>query len=293
MRSRFGTATALILIVLTGASRLYASGHGPVFAGATPVNGRGGWTLDQAFTVRTGDDGERSEMLKTMLSYGITEEVQLSVSAPLAMRDGNLSQARMMSLMSSDKELEALVGYRFHKKPVGIGGRLESTLYVGGTLPFEMRRGAEQAGTPRPAAGASAEVAVATGYASRGHYVWVGGGLQRFFERKNERLGSSRLVTAVYGYRPPVLRTEAGKPDLRFFGEMTFEDRTAASIAGLNIDSARTVFAGPTTLFLYKAFGVAGGVLFPVHQSIGRTRVKEGMRVAVNVSYFFWPKGHQ
>jgi hypothetical protein len=292
MTSRYRSATA-VLLVMAGASRLYASGHGPVFAAATPVNGRGGWTCDQAFTVRTGDDGEQSEMLKTMLSYGITEEVQLSVSVPVAMHDGNLSHARMMSLMSSDKELEGLVGYRFHKKPVGIGGRLESTFYVGGTVPFEVRRGTEQPGTPKPAAGASVEVAVATGYASRAHYVWVGGGLQRFFERKNERLGSSRLVTAVYGYRPPVLRTEAGKPDLRFFGEMTFEDRTAATVAGLNIDGARTVFAGPTTLFLYKAFGAEGGVLFPVYQTIGRTRVKEGIRVAVNVSYFFWPKGHQ
>jgi hypothetical protein len=293
MTSRFQGAIALVLIFMAGASRSDASGHGPVFAAATPVNGRGGWTLDQAFTVRAGDDGEHSEMLKTMLSYGITEEVQLSVSVPLAMHDGNLSQARMMSLMSSDKELEGLVGYRFHKKPVGIGGRFESTLYVGGTLPFEVRRGDVQAGTPRPAAGASVEVAASTGYASRSHYVWVGGGVQRFFERKNERLGSSRLATVVYGYRPPFLRTEAGKPDLRFFGEATFEDRTAATVAGLNIDSARTVFAGPTTLFLYKAFGIEGGVLFPVYQSIGRTRVKERMRVAVNVSYFFWPKGHQ
>jgi hypothetical protein len=291
MTTRFHAAASL-LIILASASRSFASGHGPVFGAATPVNGRGGWTLDQTFTTRTSDDDDRSTMLKTMLTYGITEDVQLSVSVPLAMHDGNLSQARMMSLMSSDKELEGLVGYRFHRRPVGIGGRFESTVYVGGTLPFELRRGIKQPGTPAPSAGASIEVGIATGYASRAHYVWVGGGLQRFFERQNERLGSSRLVTAVYGYRPRFLRKEAGKPDLRFFGEATFEDRTAATIAGLDVDSARTAFAGPTTLFLYKAFGLEGGVLFPMYQSNGRTRVRERTRVAVNVSYFFWPKGH-
>jgi hypothetical protein len=286
----FVTLCAAIVVFVFARSSL-ASGHGPVFASATPVNGRGGWTIDQAFTVREGDDDTRSTMIKTMVSYGITEDIQLSVSAPLAMRDGNLGPARMMSLMSSDKELEGLVGYRFHKRPVGIGGRFESTLYAGGSLPFEVRRGAVRAGSPRPAAGASLEIGAATGYASRAHYVWLGGGVQRFFERKGDRIGSSRLATVVYGYRPPFLRTEAGKPDLRFFGEATVEDRSAATVAGGPVDAARTLFAGPTTLLLYKAFGVEGGVLFPVHQSSESGRVQERIRLALNVSYFFWPRG--
>ena len=276
------------LLWLASPNVALASGHGPVFGIATPVNGRGGWTLDQVFTTRTGENGESSEMLKTMVTYGITEELQLSVSLPLAMHDGNLSPARMMSLMSSDKEIEGLVGYRFHKRPVGIGGRFESTVYGGGTLPFEVRRGAVRAGQPRPAVGASLEVGVATGYASRAHYFWVGGGIQGFFQRKQDRYGASRLVTAVYGYRPRPLRAD-GKPDLRFFGEATFEDRGATTLAGRTVDAARTLFAGPTTLFLYKAWGLEGGVLFPVHQTVGTTRVKERARLAVNVSYFFWP----
>lgn len=271
-----------------------ASGHGPVFGATTPTLGRGGWSVDQAFTIRSGDDDQRSTMIKTMISYGITEEVQLSVSLPIAMHDGNLSQARMMSLMSSDKEMEGLVGYRFHKRPVGIGGRFESTVYLGGTVPFEAERGAVQAGVPGIAAGASAEVAIATGYASRSHYVWVGGGLQHFFERQQERIGPSRLATVVYGYRPPALRTEAGKPDLRFFGEATFEDRGASTVAGQPVDSARTLFAGPTALLLYKAFGVEGGVLFPVTATTTSGRAKERFRAAINFSYFFWPqRGHQ
>jgi hypothetical protein len=31
-----------------------ASGHGPVFGAATPTLGRGGWSVDQAWTLRAG-----------------------------------------------------------------------------------------------------------------------------------------------------------------------------------------------------------------------------------------------
>lgn len=280
---------AVVIVLLAG--RALASGHGPVFGAATPVNGRGGWTLDTAFTSRIADDGEHSEMLKTMLSYGWTEDLQLSASLPLAMHDGDLSPARMMSAMSSDKDFESLLGYRFHRRPVGIGGRFESTVYAGGTIPLEIRHGSGPLNTSSPAIGPSVELGIATGYASRAHYFWAGGGWQRFFERDGDRLGASRLATIVYGYRPPQLRTEAGKPDLRFFGEATFEDRGDSLVGGQQRDGARTLFAGPTTLLLYKAWGAEAGVLFPVHQSIATGRANERVRIAINVSYFFWPGG--
>jgi hypothetical protein len=223
-------------------------------------------------------------MLKTMLSYGVTENLQLSVSLPLAMGDGRLAGARMMSLMSSDRELEGLVGYRFQRRTIGIGGRQESTVYVGGTVPLEIRR-------VGIGAGPSIEMGAATGYASRAHYVWVGGGVQHFFDRAGDRLGESRLATAVYGYRPPALRTESGKPDLRFFVEATAEDRAADRIAGVTVgDGARTIFVGPTALLLYKAIGVEGGVLFPAYQRIDASHNAERFRIAVNFAYFFWLK---
>ena len=133
-----------------------------------------------------------------MLSFGITENLQLSASLPLAMTAGDLPPARMMSLMSSDRELEALAGYRFQRRTIGIGGRQESTLYVGGTVPFESRRGGVRAGP-------SLELGIATGYASRAHYVWIGGAVQHYRPRGPEsqptdRLGDSRLATVVYGY---------------------------------------------------------------------------------------------
>src|SRR5439155_4005459 len=99
---------AFIVVALCSPATAGASGHGPVFGAATPTLGRGGWSVDQAWTLRAGDDEQRQQMLKTMLSFGITENLQLSGSFPLAMSDGSLTPARMMSAMSSDREFEAL-----------------------------------------------------------------------------------------------------------------------------------------------------------------------------------------
>lgn len=273
-----------ILIASWLTSPALAAGHGPVFGAATPVLGRGGWSIDQAWTLRTGDADQRQQMLKTMLSFGITEDWQVSGSFPLAMSDGTLAPARMMSAMSSDREFEGLSAYRFQRRTVGIGGRQESTLYVGGTAPFESTRDGVNVG-------ASLEAGISTGFASRAQYVWVGGGLQHFFERDGQRFGSSRLVTAVYGYRPAVLRTEAGKPDLRFFVEVTAEDRAGAQSSGAGSSlGARTVFVGPTALLLHKAMGIEGGVLFPAYEAVAAGTPTEHIRVAVNFTYFFWLK---
>jgi hypothetical protein len=273
-----------VAALLVSVRTVDASGHGPLFGGATPTLGRGGWSVDQAWTLRSGSDDERQQMLKTMLSFGVTENLQLSGSVPLAMSDGRLAPARMMSAMSSDRELEGLLSYRFQRRTIGIGGRQESTAFIGGTGPLESRRNGVGAG-PSIEAGAS------TGYASRAHYVWVGGSVQHFTDRGADRLGESRLVTFVYGYRPPALRTEAGKPDLRFFVEATAEDRASGRVSGVPIETgARTVFVGPTSLLLHKAVGIEAGVLFPAYQTVPTGSVKERVRVAVNVAYFFWLK---
>lgn len=274
----------VVLALAASSAPAFASGHGPVFGAATPTLGRGGWSVDQAWTLRAGDEDERQQMLKTMLSFGVTENLQISGSLPLAMSDGRLAPARMMSAMSSDREFEGLAAYRFQRRPVGIGGRQESTLYAGGTAPLESRRSGVSVGP-------SIEAGGSTGYASRAHYVWVGGGIQHFFDRGGDRLGASRLLTVVYGYRPAALRTEAGKPDLRFFVEATGEDRGAVRIAGIETGGrARTIFVGPTSLLLHKAVAVEAGVLFPVYQDVPAASVRERVRIAVNLAYFFWTK---
>ncbi len=134
-------------VLLALASRdLAASGHGPVFGAATPTLGQGGWSLDQAWTGRFGDNTESEQMLKTMIGFGITEKLQISASVPEVMSADRFAAARMMSGMSNAREIETLVGYRFQVRPVGIGGRQESTLYVGGTVPLASRRGDAAAG---------------------------------------------------------------------------------------------------------------------------------------------------
>ena len=253
-----------------------ASGHGPVFGAATPTLGRGAWSFDQAWTMRLGEDATREQMLKTMVTFGVTEIVQLSASAPLVMSDSSLPPARMMSAMSNDREVEGLLGYRFQRRPVGIGGRYESTIYLGGTIPTDSTRAA------------SLVVNAATGYAGRAHYVWLGGGVQRYFERGRVQPGIARSATAVYGYRPPLFRHEAGRPDLRFFVEAAFEDRASISAEGARVrPGPRTLFIGPSSLLVYKAIAVAGGVQWAAYQRPG-AGVKETARVAVNFSYFWF-----
>lgn len=274
-----GVLSAVALVAALTASA-EASGHGPVFGAATPTLGRGGWSVDQAYTFRAGDQTGSQQMFKTMVSFGITETVQVSGSIPIAMRDG-LAPSRMMSAMSSERELEGLVAYRFQRRTVGVGARQESTLYLGGTTPTEDQR----AGVP---VGPSVSVQAATGYASRAHYVWLGGGLQHYLEHGGGQQGDSRFLTVVYGYRPPPLRVEAGKPDLRFFVEATAKARTAARMAGADVvPEVRSVYIGPTSLLVYKAIAFEAGILFPAYQP---DQPRERFRAAVNFAYFFWIK---
>ena len=278
------TAACLAAVLCAAPQATFASGHGPVFGATTPTLGKGGWSFDTAWTLRASEADAKEQMLKSMISFGVTENLQVSASLPVATTSSTLPGARMMSLMSNEQELEVLAGYRFQRRVVGIGGRQESTVYVGGTVPLESARGGTRTSP-------SLYVSAATGYASRSHYVWVGGGLQHFADKGGDRLGAGRFASVVYGFRPKPLRVEAHKPDARLFVEATAEDRQPDSIGGVQqATSARSVFVGPTTLILYKAFAFEAGVLFPAYQRVGDGRGKERLRVAVNVSYFFWLK---
>jgi hypothetical protein len=223
-------------------------------------------------------------MLKTMVSFGITEDLQVSGSVPIVMRTAAMAMPRMMSMMSSSRDVEGLLAYRFQRRPIGIGGRQESTAYVGASAPVDETRAGMRVGP-------SLYLGGATGYASRAQYFWVGGGVQHFAERQGDQIGDSRFVSVVYGYRPRPLRVEAEKPDLRFFIEATAEDRSAGRHGGVVMPTgARTAFVGPTALLLYKQYGIEGGILFPAYQRVDSGRAQERFRAAVNFSYFFWLK---
>ena len=153
---------AMLLIALSPPRAALASGHGPVFGAATPTLGKGGWSFDQVWMGRTSNEADTNDqLLRTMISFGVTKDFQISASLPIALTSSSqMPMGRMMAMMSANREVEALAGWRFHGRPVGEGGRFESTAYFGATLPLESERAGIR--TARP------YTSVATGYASRG-----------------------------------------------------------------------------------------------------------------------------
>ena len=279
------TVTILAVLMLTsGYGDVAASGHGPVFGGATPTLGKGGWSFDQAWMGRRDRTGDDDQMLRSMVGYGITEDLQITASLPIELTStGRMPMGRMTAMMSSNREAAALVGWRFHRKEVGEGARVESTVSVGGTAPLESRRSGIRTAP-------SAYLSAATGYASRAHYFWVGGSYQRPFENDGDRLGDVKSYSVVYGYRPKALRLDYPKPDLRFFvetvGEITGRARHGA--VSMPDTGGHILLTGPTTLLLYKEYGISGGALFPVYQRTNGAQTRERFRFGVNFSYFFW-----
>src|SRR5690242_7114949 len=59
-----------------------AADHGPVFGLATPTNPKGGWSFDLGVNGRGGTAGAAST-LESELSYGLTENLKLTLSGPI------------------------------------------------------------------------------------------------------------------------------------------------------------------------------------------------------------------
>lgn len=282
--NRRRVAAALLVIPLLGPRTAAASGHGPVFGLATPTLGRGGWQLDQAWLIRAGDEpGTEEQTLRTMISFGITEDLQVSGSLPITLVTPiYMPRGRFAASMSPSRELESSVAWRFHKRAMG-SSRFESTLVGGVTVPLEQRRGDGMHATP------SVHISAVSGYASRAHYFWVGGGYQHHSERQGDRMGHVAYSSVVYGFRPPALRLDYPKPDLRFFVEASGEHTARARHHGFDMPASggTAVLVGPTALLLYKAVGISGGVLFPVYQRTNFAPA-ERFRANINFTYFFW-----
>ena len=281
---RIGTISVIVL--LSAVHALYASGHGPVFGAATPTLGKGGWSFDQAWMGQVMDGtADTSALLRGMISFGITEKLQISGSLPVPLtKTDAMPSGRMMAMMSGNPDFESLLGWRFQTRPIGDGARLESTVYVGGLMPLDATR----AGITTSAAGL---VSLTTGYASRSHYFWAGASHLRHLERNGDRLASVTSFSVVYGYRPPAWRKDYPKPDLRFFVEAA-GDITGTSLHNgqpMTDTGGRVALVGPTMLLLYKAYGIEGGVLFPVYQKNRPMQQDERFRFGVNFTYFFWP----
>ena len=121
--------------------------------------------------------------------------------------------------------VEAIGGWRFHTRPAGHGARLESTIFVGGSLPTESEQGGVKSGP-------ATSVAIASGYASRVHYFWAGAGYEKRIARDGDQWGDVGYYSVVYGYRPPFLQLDYPKPDLRFFVEAQGENNGTRAQGG-------------------------------------------------------------
>lgn len=279
-------AIVLLAPALAGLPRAArASGHGPVFGLATPTNAAGAWTFDLGMMGRTGD-GDSGAMTRAMLTYGFTEDLQLSVSVPLVFASALFPPARGTAMMPGSGDFEAIGAWRFHRRGTAVGARVESTLYAGAILPGP-QKAAGMARDLRRAPGVY--LAAASGFVSRGHYLWGGVGYVRFTERDGDRRSDTLLYSAVWGYRPPPLRTEYPDWDWRLFVELTGERsgdlrRAGAEHAGTG---GHQVLVGPTALGIYKNYAIGGGVQVPISRSLGARLQRERLRYAINFSYFF------
>src|SRR5690348_8841843 len=278
MRCRVGTLVVFCFVTAVGS---VASSHGPVFGFATPVNSKGEISFDFGAYSRNAASGSQT-VLKTMVSYGLTPQVQWSFSAPAVVQSGSLP----MSMMQGG-EFQSNLTWRFHHQPNGVGRRFESTASIGIVVPgpqdkFGMFR------SMHSAPGVSGWVA--TGVASRSHYFWIGGGGMHFAARSRDQRPNVVTTSAVYGYRPRSWRADRHEWDWRLFAELTGEHAGPVRRDGLAMpgSDANQVFLGPTVLGIFKYFAISGGVQFPVYSDVGRLYPRERARLAINVSYFLF-----
>ena len=191
-----------------------------------------------------------------------------------------------MAMMSSNQDLEAIVGWRFQRSAVGAGARLESTVFVGGDGPA--------AGIPQRRHAGSA-----FGPCVRGERLCVAdrttsgssGGYQHFGEREGDQMGDSFFYSAVYGYRPPFLRPTIRSLTCASLSKLSASTPPAActtasrSSRAAAIPSRRAVRRCCST----SSTGSKPASLFPVYQQTN-FQPEEKFRFGVNFTYFFWRK---
>lgn len=273
---------SLLGILLSGSLR--ASGHGPVFTLATPTNAKGGWSLDLGLMGRKGEN-DTGAMFRGMLSYGITQDVQVSFSVPVVFESAPLAPGRLTSMMPGTGDFEGILAWRFHRQGMDVGARFESTAFAGIIVPGPQQGALLRDIKKTPGFWAAAT----TGFASRSHYLWGGAGYQRFAEGDGDRRPDLLFYSLAWAYRPPAWQKDYPHWDWRFFVEMTGEKsgpllHNSTRMPGTG---GHQIFVGPTTLGIYKNYAIEGGVQFPVYRDVGARFQEEDLRFAVNFSYFF------
>ena len=276
--------TVVMAALMAAMPHLSGADHGPVFGLATPTNPQGGWSFDLGANGRGGTGG-LSSTLEAELSYGITQNVKLAVSAPVVFAPDPYPRSSVTENTPISGDFGGLAWWRFQKKDFA-GKRFESTAVGGLLVPGPQ----EEAGVYRGLnSGVGYLVGAVTGIASRSQYVWVGASYQQYAESKGDRRPDLLSYTAVYGYRPLAWRTDYPRWDWRIFGEFTGEQAGALQQQMAEVPGSRAnqLFLGPSLLGVYRAIGIEAGIQFPVYRDAGPLFPKERYRFAINFAYFF------
>jgi hypothetical protein len=284
MKNRSVRVVCVAAAAITVAAQFaYASGHGPVFGLATPTNPEGGFSFDTSLMGRYGTGA--GTMFRATLGYGLTENLKLSISAPVQFQAEPFPPGRVAPFTPMGSDFEGLAIWRLHRQDTGVGSRFE-TAAIGGLLVPGFQ---ESSGPTRGLhSSVGALCGIVTGVASRSHYAWAGTSYQRYAASDHDRRPDLLFYSAVYAYRPPSWRTDTGW-DWRIFGELTGERTGSIERAAVQLPNSNThqVFVGPTTLGVYKNYAVSAGVQFPVYRDVSPMYPRERVRFAVNFSYFF------
>src|SRR4029078_6452732 len=120
----------------------------------------------------------------SMISFGITERLQISTSVPIPLATiGQPPSGRMTASMSDAPSVEGIGARRVQVKAVGHGARFESTVFAGASVPTEGQRGSVRSSP-------ATSLAIASGYASRVHYFWARTGYEPRVAHHADRWGA-------------------------------------------------------------------------------------------------------
>lgn len=261
------------------------SGHAPVYGLSTPTLPDRGWSVELTAMARLVGD-RAATMFRPAVEYGITEDLQVSLSLPMPLYvEEGIRPVRMMGRMPATSDVEWTLAWRFHRQAPDVGARFESTAYLSFAYPTDAAR----AGV-RTSPGFAA--AVATGYASRSVYAWGGALYRRYMSPSGataDHLGDLAMYSLVAGYRPPFFRHDFPRPDWRLFVEAVGEYTEPDELAGQVVPNTggHRLFVGPTLLGLYGAWGISGGPMFPVYHDLNGIGDRDRVRFVVNVSTWF------
>ena len=309
--TRVGHFQILLCALCLSAIPVWGDGHGPAFGYSTTTLGSGDTSVETTMMWRSG-----VAMISPRVSYGIRENLQLSISAPFDANSGEHPVGRFTAMMPGDPELEVLLAWRFFHRLTGISTRNEATLYFGGdALTQRLPRSDGPSLQRQP----GLYGAIAAGHISRRYNFWAGAGYQHYGSWSSgidDHQSDSFLASLVFGWRPSFLDREYPKPDLRFFWETTGEqighawrDAAPVSVGGggggghdsppplpspnstgvvfLPNSGGKGAYSGPTFLCTYRSIAFQGGILFPLWTQLYGTQPTERFRAVIGVSYFF------